>query len=139
MNNEICINSGLDFCLAAVPAQPDNYDYKYVKTHLSSMYGAICQNKDYKKEIGKIIDSHFSYKNDFELLMTSDMFRFYVLRLSVVYKYGLVQGRELIKMICRCAFNDSLLTDKESICIIETCHDPRLDNILLEVNYNESW
>ena len=133
----VSIDSGMGFCWAAVPAQPDNH--KYAKTHLSSMYGLICQNKDYKKEIGKIIDSHFSYKNDFELLMTSEMFRFYVMRLSVVYKYGLVQGRELIKMICRCAFNDSLLTDKESICIIETCHDSRLDNILLEVNYNESW
>lgn len=95
--------------------------------------------KDYKKEIGKIIDSHFSIKNDFQLLMASVNFRFYVLRLASVYNYGLVQGRELIKMICRCAFNDSLLTDAESICIIETCHDPRLDNILLEVNYNESW
>lgn len=95
--------------------------------------------KNYKQEIGKIIDSHFSYKSDFELLMTSSMFRFYVLRLSVVYKYGLVQGRELIKMICRCAFNDSSLTDKESVAIIETCLDPALDNILLEVNFNEGW
>lgn len=119
MSNEITIDSGMGFCWAAVPAQPDNHDYK--------------------KEIGKIIDSHFSYKIDFELLMTSEMFRFYVLRLSVVYKYGLVQGRELIKMICRCAFNDSSLTDEESICIMETCLDPRLDNILLEVNYNACW
>lgn len=139
MKNEICIDSGLGFCWAAVPAQPNNHDYKYAKTHLGSMYGIICQNKDYKKEIGKIIDSHFSYKNDFELLMTTEMFRFYVLRLSVVYKYGLIQGREMIKMICRCAFNDSSLTDAESICIMETCHDPRLDNILLEVNYNACW
>lgn len=95
--------------------------------------------KDYRKEIGKIIDSHFSYKNDFELLMVTNNFRFYVLRLANVYNYGLVQGRELVKMICRCAFNDSRLTDKESIVIMETCLDPRLDNILLEVNYNACW
>lgn len=95
--------------------------------------------KDYKKEIGKIIDSHFSYKNDFQLLMVSNSFRFYVLRLANIYNYGLVQGRELVKMICRCAFNDSTLTDAESICIMETCHDPRLDNILLEVNFNACW
>lgn len=139
MDNEICIDSGLGFCWAAAPAQPGKYDHKYVKNHLSSMYGIMCQHKDYKKEIGKIIDSHFSYKTDFELLMTTKMFRFYVLRLSVVYRYGLVQGREMIKMICRCAFNDSTLTDAESICIMETCHDPRLDNILLEVNYNACW
>ena len=58
---------------------------------------------------------------------------------SMVYKYGLIQGREMIKMICRCAFNDSSLTDAESICIMETCLDPQLDNILLEVNYNACW
>lgn len=49
------------------------------------------------------------------------------------------QGRELIKMICRCAFNDSTLTETEAIVIMETCLDPALDNLLLEVNYNESW
>lgn len=95
--------------------------------------------KDYKKEIGKIIDSHFSYRNDFDLLTTSLCFRFYVFRLAVVYKYGLVQGRELLKMICRAAFNDDSLSEAEAIAIIETCLDPALDNILLEVNYNEGW
>ena len=94
---------------------------------------------DYKREIGKIIDSHFSYKNDFELLVCSANFRFYVLRLATVYKYGLVQGREMIKMICRSAFNDSSLTDNEAIVIMETCLDFALDNILLEVNFNEGW
>ncbi len=64
---------------------------------------------------------------------------FYYGRLRALYHYPLTQARELVKMVCRCAFNDSLLTDDESICIIETCLDPRLDNILLEVNYNESW
>ena len=42
-------------------------------------------------------------------------------------------------MICRSAFNDSSLTDNEAIVIMETCLDPALDNILLEVNYNEGW
>ena len=69
----------------------------------------------------------------------TDAFLFYIQRLGIVPNYGLVQGRELIKMICRCAFNDSRLTDNESIVIMETCLDPRLDNILLEVNYNEGW
>lgn len=95
--------------------------------------------RDYKKEIGKIIDSHFSYKSDFDLLMVSTNFRFYVLRLAVIFNYGLVQGRELLKMICRAAFNDNSLSESEAIAIIETCHDPRVDNILLEVNYNEGW
>ena len=64
---------------------------------------------------------------------------FYVNRLKNAPFYGLVQARELIKMICRCAFNDSQLTDNESIVIMETCLDPRLDNILMEVNFNEGW
>ena len=96
-------------------------------------------SKDYKKEIGKIIDSHFSYKSDFDLLTVSANFRFYVLRLAVIYKYGLVQGRELLKMICRAAFNDESLSEAEAIAIIDTCHDSRIDNLLLEVNYNEGW
>ena len=74
-----------------------------------------------------------------ESYMTNKVYRFYYGRIKNCPFYGLVQGREILKMICRCAFNDSLLTDDESICIIETCLDPRLDNILLEVNYNESW
>ena len=69
----------------------------------------------------------------------SKSFYFYVDRLTVIVNYGLVQGREMVKMICRCAFNDSLLTDNESIVIMETCLDPALDNILLEVNYNAFW
>ena len=67
------------------------------------------------------------------------IYGFYADRLKSVPFYGLVQGREMIKMICRCAFNDSSLTDNESVVIMETCLDPRLDNILLEVNYNACW
>lgn len=67
------------------------------------------------------------------------LFRFYLNRIKSSIDYGLVQGRELIKMVCRCAFNDSSLTDVESIVLIELCTDPRLDNILLEVNFNEEW
>lgn len=67
------------------------------------------------------------------------IYGFYANRLRAAPFYGLVQGREIIKMVCRCAFNDSRLTDNESIVIMETCLDPELDNILLEVNYNETW
>ena len=69
----------------------------------------------------------------------SKSFYFYSDRLRAVVNYGLVQGREMIKMIYRCAFNDSTLTDNEAIVIMETCLDSRLDNILLEVNFNEGW
>lgn len=67
------------------------------------------------------------------------VFRFYLGRIKSSINYSLYQGREIIKTVCRCAFNDSQLTDIESIVLIELCHDVRLDNILLEVNYNESW
>ena len=67
------------------------------------------------------------------------LFRFYLNRIKSSIDYGLVQGREIIKMVCRCAFNDSCLTDIESIVLIEICADPRMDNILMEVNFNEGW
>lgn len=64
---------------------------------------------------------------------------FYYHRLRALHHYPLTQARELVKMVCRCAFNDSSLTDNEAIVIMKTCLDPALDNILLEVNYNEGW
>ena len=93
-----------------------------------------------KGKIGALIIEHERAQGlTSESYMTNKTYKFYYGRIRNLPFYGLVQGRELVKMICRCAFNDSLLTDEESICIIETCLDPRLDNILLEVNYNESW
>lgn len=65
--------------------------------------------------------------------------RYYLDRIRSTLHYSLYQGRELIKMVCRCALNDECLTDADSIAIIYTCLDPQLDNILLEVNYNEGW
>ena len=93
-----------------------------------------------KVRVGRLIIEHERMnKLTSESYMSNEVYRFYYRRIRNCPAYGLVQGRELLKMICRCAFNDSLLTDDESICIIETCLDPRLDNILLEVNYNASW
>jgi len=95
---------------------------------------------DIKLRVGALFISHErAYGMESELYLTHKAYNFYYSRIRNVPMYGLVQGRELIKMICRCAFNDSALTDLESIVIMETCLDPRLDNILLEVNYNESW
>ena len=71
--------------------------------------------------------------------LPDSVYHFYLERLLSVPMYGIVQGWEIIKMICRCAFNDSSLTDTEAIVIMETCLDPALDNLLLEVNFNESW
>lgn len=117
MRNEISIDSGNGFAWAAIPSA----------------------RRDYKHEIDIILSSHLPQMTDFEVLCLTKSFIFYAYRILACYKYGLVQGREILKMVCRCAFNDSTLTDDESICIIDTCHDPRLDNILMEVNYNAGW
>ena len=91
-------------------------------------------------KIGDIVLCHIMARDpDPANFLPDSVYHFYLERLLSVPMYGLVQGRELIKMICRCAFNDSTLTDTEAIVIMETCLDPALDNLLLEVNYNESW
>ena len=95
-------------------------------------------SKDYSDKIMNVLIDHFNDKCN-PVSGLSKECRFYLNRFLVLYHYPLTQARELVKMICRCAFNDSQLTDYESICIIETCLDPQLDNILLEVNYNACW
>ena len=89
---------------------------------------------DYDKEICILFCEHFDCT-----IVLSDLCRFYLDRIRSSFRYGLYQGREILKAVCRCTFNDSCLTDEESIAIIETCLDPRLDNILMEVNYNAGW
>lgn len=102
----------------------------------------ISERADYRWKVTKLLIEHLF---DREILAAEDKFDlfgvygFYANRLKMAIFYGLVQGREMIKMICRAAFNDSRLTDNEAIVIIETCLDSRLDNILMEVNYNEGW
>lgn len=125
MNTEINIDSGLGFCWAAVPAQPE-------KRYNSAERLTVCVNS-------LMFDSCDNRNCQLTFLEMRPEMAFYYDRLRALYHYSIFQAREILKMICRCAFNDSLLTDDESICIIETCLDPRLDNVLLEVNYNESW
>lgn len=68
-----------------------------------------------------------------------EAYQFYVDRLLSVPEYGLVAGTDMIKLICRCAFNDGCLTDSEATAIIKICHDPRVHNLLMEVNFNDQW
>lgn len=82
------------------------------------------------KELEKVSSGSFTL---------TKQYLFYEARLLALVNYSLYQARELVKLICRCAFNDELLTDAQSIVIMETCLDSRLDDILLEVNYNEGW
>ena len=93
-----------------------------------------------KGKVGALIIEHERAEGlTSESYFTNEAYRFYYGRIRNLPLYGLVQGRELIKLICRCAFNDSCLTDAESIAIIKTCLDNRLDNILMEVNFNAGW
>ena len=84
----------------------------------------------FSKEKKMVFKGIFSY---------SRQYMFYMKRLLALVNYPLYQARELVKLICRCAFNDEALTDAQSIVIMETCLDSRLDNILMEVNFNEGW
>lgn len=103
---------------------------------------SISKRAEYRWKVTNLLIEHLfncgelDDKDKFDLF---GIYGFYADRLKSAIFYGLVQGREMIKMICRAAFNDSRLTDNEAIVIMETCLDLRLDNILMEVNFNEGW
>ena len=102
----------------------------------------ISQMSDYRWKVTKLLIKHLfdrEHLTDNDKFDVFGLYGFYADRLKTAPFYGLTQGREIIKMVCRCAFNDSRLTDNEAIVIMETCLDPRLDNLLMEVNYNEGW
>lgn len=82
------------------------------------------------------IFNRFCTINDF---LPGSEYHFYLERILNIPNYSLTQAREILKMVYRCAFNDSTLTDNEAIVIMETCLDSRLDDILMEVNFNEGW
>ena len=92
-----------------------------------------------KAKINRILIEHEINRGLLSVDSNRELYGFYVDRVLNTYMYGLFQGREIIKMICRTVFNDSSLTDNEAIVIMETCLDPRLDSILMEVNYTEGW
>lgn len=66
-------------------------------------------------------------------------YQFYIDRLFASLNYGERSGMEIVKTVCRCAFADEVLTDAESISIINICHSPEWHKIFMEVNYNEGW
>ena len=66
-------------------------------------------------------------------------YEFYLERLRAVPLYGEKSGTELLKLICRCAFADNVLTEAESISIINICHSPEWYKIFKEMNFNEGW
>ena len=65
------------------------------------------------------------------------VYDYYINRIFAVVSYGEKSGMELLKCICRCAFADEVLTEAESISIINICHSPEWNKIFKEMNYNE--
>lgn len=66
-------------------------------------------------------------------------YAFYINRFYSVPHYGEKSGTELLKLICRCAFHDDVLTEGESISIINICHSDEWYKIFKEMDYNEGW
>ena len=64
---------------------------------------------------------------------------FYIDRIFAIPQYGEKSGTELLKLICRCAFHDDVLTEAESISIINICHSKEWYKIFKEMNYNDGW
>lgn len=65
------------------------------------------------------------------------VYAFYLDRITASRNYGLFSGDEILKVICRCAFNDSYLTETEFNSIIIQCEE--MHKKLMEDNYNEQW
>lgn len=112
--------------------EPQSFDCQGVVIWTKNPYRAIIN----RIKMHKIIVSHEPGPLFHE---KPGAYQFYVDRLLSVPQYGLVAGTEMIKLICRCAFNDACLTDCEATAIIRICHDPRVHNLLMEVNFNEEW
>ena len=66
-------------------------------------------------------------------------YAFYISRFYSIPHYGEKAGMELIALICRCAFADEVLTEAESISIINICHSPEWYKIFKEMNFNDGW
>ena len=71
------------------------------------------------------------------ILSHEGVYDFYVDRINACPKYGFTSGHEILHVILRTAFNDSLLSHAEFDSIInlaEKCHIK-----MMEDNYNEQW
>lgn len=65
------------------------------------------------------------------------VFEFYRSRIESAPHYGFVAGHDIIRTVCRCAFNDSTLTLSEFDSIINLCKRAHIK--MMEDNYNAGW
>ena len=69
--------------------------------------------------------------------MSREVFDFYRGRVESAPNYGFVAGHDIIRTVCRCAFNDSYLTIEEFDSIINLCEQAHIK--MMEDNYNAGW
>ena len=67
----------------------------------------------------------------------SKIFDFYRDRLSVCPSYGFQCGHDILKMVTRCAFHDSTLTEDEYHNIIMLAEQAHIK--MMEDNFNAGW
>ena len=65
------------------------------------------------------------------------VYTFYVSRINASRNYGLASGDEILRVIVRTAFWDSMLTLDEFDSIITLCSERHKK--LMEDNYNAGW
>ena len=65
------------------------------------------------------------------------VYDFYVSRINASRNYGLTSGDEILRVIMRTAFWDSMLTLKEFDSIINLCGE--MHKKLMEDNFNAGW
>lgn len=65
------------------------------------------------------------------------VYDFYRGRINSAPLYGFRSGHEILKVIIRCAFYDSFLTDEEFNSIIKLCELAHIK--MMEDNYNAGW
>ena len=65
------------------------------------------------------------------------VFEFYRDRINACSNYGFTSGHQILNVITRCAFNDSMLTDREFNSIIILAEQAHIK--MMEDNYNAGW
>ena len=69
--------------------------------------------------------------------MSKDLYDFYRGRIESAPHYGFKAGHEILTVIQRSAFFDSLLTKEEYNSIINLCQQAHIK--MMEDNYNAGW
>ncbi len=65
------------------------------------------------------------------------VFEFYRDRINACPNYGFTSGHQILHVITRCAFNDSMLTDREFNSIIILAEQAHIK--MMEMNFSEGW